>query len=111
MYKTVFPFGNADVKNETAATTKTVEVYDNVTAVDFGEMSGNMALSIDIHPDTKQGALLVVKAKSDGTARNITAGTGLTGPGITGTISKTKTATFILMGAAFVQIGGVVQLD
>lgn len=108
-YKTLFPFGNANVKTETAGATKTIEVFDNLTIVDFGELAADMALSVDAHAETKTGAILVLKAKSDSTARNITAGTGIVG-GVAGTISKTKTGTFIYDGTNFVQIA-LVQLD
>ena len=57
------------------------------------------------------GDEVVVVASSDGTARDLTFGTGITGPVLAGAINKTKVQSFIYNGTAFVASGAPVQID
>jgi len=88
-----------------------VDVERTSTVVDLGELAEAATLNLTIGADVPVGAVLVVKAKSDATARDITLGTGLTGPAISGVISKTKSMSFIYDGISFIAMSAAVQLD
>jgi len=99
-----YPFGPADVKAVTPGATMNVEVSNPETILNLGELAAAGTINLDIDPEMPAGATLTVKAKSDGTARDITLGTGITGTTIAGTISKTKVATFKFDGTAYLHV-------
>jgi len=86
-------------------------VERTTTVIDLGQLSADAELDLNVGADIPIGALLVVKAQSDATARTVTLGTGFSGPAIAGVISKTKTASFIFDGATFVAMAAAVQID
>jgi len=107
-----WPFGPADNIVATAGATLSVSVSNTNTLLSFdADLAANMALTIVPHEDLKEGALLTIRAKSDGTARSITFAAGAEGPGLPGTISKTKTCLLRYDGTKFVQVSAAVQLD
>lgn len=92
-----------------AATIAATIVATN-TEIDIAELTGAATLNLTLHSQLELGNILVVKAKSDTTARDITLGTGFLGTKIAGVISKTKVATFWFDGSAFVHLS-TNQLD
>ncbi len=107
-----FPFGVADSQSVTpAAGVAAATIANNLTIVDLGTLGAAATLNLTLNANLNTGAILVVKALSDGTARNVTFGTGITGPVLAGVISKTKTQTFIFDGSGFVGIAAAVQVD
>jgi len=106
-----FPFGPADVQNVTSAATVDLEVTNGgLTYVKFSQMGAAMAVNVTVPEDMPDGAQLHLELPSDGTARNVTPGTGFTSAVLTGTISKTKVATFVYIGGKFVNTG-LQQID
>lgn len=106
-----FPFGPADVQNVTSAASVALVVENGgLTYVKFSQMSAAMALTVTVPEGMPQGALLFLELPSDGTARNVTPGTGFTSAVLAGTISKTKVATFVYVGDKFVNTG-LQQID
>lgn len=74
-------------------------------------LTGDMTLNLDSAAEPVIGDELILVAASDGTARDVTFGTGITGPVLAGVISKTKVQSFVYNGTAFVAIGAPVQID
>jgi hypothetical protein len=101
----------ADVQAITAGATKEIAVTRPVTVVDFGVLGAAMTVTADVDAAVAPGALLHVKAKSDGTARDITLSTGFTAPVLAGVISKTKVQSFMWTGATFLPMGAALQID
>ena len=100
-----FPFGEADVPAVTLASgTASIEVGNNMTVVDFGTLGENATLDVTAHKDLSTGAVIVVKAASDGTARSVTFGNGCQAVAMAGTINKTKTKMLVFDGLNFVGI-------
>lgn len=105
-----WPFGAADSQSPTFAATLTATISNRKTILDLGTMSAACALTITPVSDLAVGAELHIKAKSDGTARDITL-TGALPATMSGTISKTKMQTFVYDGTSFKAVGAIVQLD
>lgn len=105
----VFP--TSEKQTVAASATIAVDVERVNTIIDLGTLAAAATLNVTVGASVPVGAILVVKAKSDATARDITLGTKLTGPAIAGVISKTKTASFIFDGTNFVAMGAAVQID
>ena len=89
--KILHPFGAADgpvtVTPETGVAAYTVKnslAYINISMV------AATTLNLTIEPGLPKGSRLVIRAGSDGTARALTPGTGMTGTAVSGTISKTN---------------------
>jgi hypothetical protein len=99
-----YPFGKADVRTVTTATTINVEVSDQSTTL---KLSANLtaATTINVTPvGVENGAHLHIQIPCGGTAFNATFGsTFVTSPGVTGVINKTKLASFLYMDGKFVQ--------
>lgn len=104
----LFPFsGNADHQTPTpAAGAAAVTVYDNVTIVDVGTLDAALTLTVTADAEIRIGAVLVVKAASDGTGRNVTFAGDALGIAISGTANKTKTKLFVWDGTNFLGISG-----
>ena len=79
--------------------------------VNLGELGANVTLNLNINAQVSPGALLQVKAKSDGTARTVALGEGLEGISMPGTVDKTKVQSFVYDGTSFIPIAVAVQLD
>lgn len=99
----VFPFGPATVETLTYAATIATSVNNTMTIMTVA-LTGNATLNLTVDAETKPGSVLIVKASSDGTARNLTPGTGMTGTAVSGTINKTKTAMYVYDGSTFVHV-------
>lgn len=100
----MWPFGEADVQSLADAATMEANITNRFTILNIDEMAANGTLNLDINEGLPAGSILLVKAKSDGTARNLTPGTGMTGTAISGTISKTKYIQFVYDGSTFIHV-------
>jgi len=101
-----YPFGPMDVQSIDFAASIDLEIVNQKTLVEIGEMTGALTLtaaatSKELYP----GAELIIKLQSDTTARDVTLSTGFSGTTIAGVISKTKYATFVYDGTNFVHVG------
>ncbi len=105
------PFPTSEKQDITSAATVKLSINRTKTVVDFGELGANMACAAVIGDDVPVGALLLVKAASDSSARTITFGEGFTSPTMAGTNSKTKAMAFMYDGTSFVATAAAVQLD
>jgi hypothetical protein len=105
-----YPFGEADFQTLTYAATIEVPVANGLTYCTVA-LTGACTINLDIDEHLPAGAQLFIRASSDATARTITLGTGLEGPAMAGTISKTKVTQYVYDGSKFVACAAVVQLD
>lgn len=99
-----YPFGDADVQAVTTATTIALPVGDQMT---YAKLGSNLtgATTINVTPDSgvKDGAQLFVEIPCGGTAYDVTFGsTYVTSAGVTGTINKTKVASFVMANGKFI---------
>lgn len=105
-----YPFGAALFNTVASAATIALDVENSLqhTTIALEE-----AATINVTPAAglEPGAILVLKVSSDGTARDLTLGTGITGPALSGVINKTKVVSFIYDGSNFVQMAAAVQID
>jgi hypothetical protein len=102
----VYPFGDADSRTITTATTIAVDVTDQMTLL---KLSANLtaATTINITPSSgvRNGAQLFIEIAC-ATAYDVTFGSAyVTSAGVTGTTNKTKVASFVFYGGKFVQVG------
>lgn len=109
-----WPFGAATYSTVTLTskqTTYTATVTNQFASIDFGTLDTTLAMTIIPGSGLKAGAHLLVRSKSDGTARTITPNsTYFISAGTTGTISKSKQSSFIYNGTKWVLIGHI-QID
>jgi hypothetical protein len=75
------------------------------------DLTGAGTLDIGDEATPQVGDELILKVSSDGTARDLTLGTGITGPVLTGVINKTKVQTFVYDGSNFIATAAAVQID
>lgn len=101
-----YPFGKADVRTVTTATTINDTVSDQMT---YLKLSANLtaATTINITPSAvEDGALLYIEIPCGATPYDVTFGsTYVTSAGVTGTANKTKVASFVYASGKFVQAG------
>lgn len=74
-------------------------------------LTGAGTLNLGAAAKPQIGAELILKVSSDATARDLTLGTGITGPVLAGAINKTKVQAFVYDGSAFIATGAPVQID
>ena len=99
-----YPFGAIDSQSKDYAAIVAATIENQKTIIEIAEMTGNLTLNLTIAESLNTGAELLVKLPSDTTARAVTLGTGITGTAVAGTISKTKYASFVYDGTAFVHV-------
>jgi hypothetical protein len=99
-----YPFGEMDVQSKAFAASLDIDVDNQKTLVEVGELTGAITLVAKPNPELRPGAELIIKLKSDATARAATLSTGFAGTTISGTISKTKYAYFVFDGTNFVHL-------
>ncbi len=99
----IFPFGPASVETLTYAATIASTVNNSMTILTVA-LTGAATLNLTLDANLRVGSILIVRASSDGTARDLTPGTGMTGTVVAGVINKTKCATYVYNGTAFVHI-------
>lgn len=106
-----WPFGAANVQSPADAANIAVTVANNFTIVKLA-LAGNRTLDLTVDAQVDVGAILIVRSTSDGTARDLTLGTAIDGPLLTGTISKTKSQAFFLdTDRIFKPMGAFAQVD
>lgn len=88
-----------------------LSVTEKETYLKMPQMTGNVTINATIGSHITAGAIVQVEAKSDGTARSVTFGTGFTSPAMSGTISKTKVARFVYDGSTFKPVAAPFQID
>lgn len=105
------PFGDADVAVLPASGAAEVQVGNDLTIIDGESTQATAArtLNLDIAPDLKAGARIVVKHKASATAA-LTPGTGMKGTALTGTATKLYVAEYIYDGTQFVQLAPALEL-
>jgi len=99
-----YPFGKADVRTVTTATTINTTVSDSLT---YLKLSANLtaATVINITPSgVLDGAELLIEIPCGASAFNVTYGsTFVTSAGTTGVINKTKLVAFVYVNGKYVQ--------
>jgi hypothetical protein len=105
----VFP--TQEAQTPTAGATIAVDINRHTTCIDLGELAAAATLNATIGADVERGAIVQVKALSDGTARTVTFGTGFNSPTMAGTISTKKVMTFMYDGTAFLPMGVAVAIS
>jgi hypothetical protein len=108
-----FPFGVADIQNPVHAATLAITITDpGLTILNVAVQNTGTAVTLNLTNVAQpiDGAILIVKFPAGTTGRNLTLGTGLTGPGITGAAAKTHTAMFVFMTDSYYQIS-TIQLN
>jgi len=111
-----YPFGAASFPTVTVTskvTAQAISVSNSLTYIDLGTIDTNKVLTVaaTANYSVKKGAMLFIKATSDGVARSLTPSTGFTGVVLTGTISKTKVMQFIYDGAHFIECATPIQIN
>ena len=105
-------FPVTDVQTPASAAELDVDVKQQVTCIHLSDaMSAAMTLNLNIDDQVTPGAIIHLKAGSDGTGRNITFGTGFTSPALAGVADKTKVQSFIYDGTSFLPLGASLQID
>lgn len=117
-----YPFGAASFPAVTViskVTAQAITVSNSLTYIDLGTIDTNKVLTVSAASVgaynsaylIQKGAMLFIKATSDGVARSLTPSTGFTGVVLTGTISKTKVMQFIYDGAHFIECATPIQIN
>lgn len=102
-----FPFGPADVQSVTSAGTLALTVENGgLTYIKLSELPAAItALTVTVPDDMPDGALLFIEIPCGASAYNVTPSTGFTSAALTGTINKTKVASFVFVDGKFVNTG------
>ena len=100
-----YPFAAADSQSVADAATIAVTITNSVTWLAIDQLAQDSTLNLTITDGIPVGSLLYVKAQSDATARALVPGTGMTGTSVSGTINKTKIASYFYDGTTFKHIG------
>ena len=101
----------SEVKVVAPVATMAATITKQQTIITIAAMGAAGTLNLTVDAAVKVGAILTVKAASDGTARDLTPGTKMVGPVVAGVISKTKSSSYIYDGTNFIAMGAAVQLD
>ena len=105
-----YKIGSSTVAALAFATTMELTVSESRTIVPIA-MTDDATINLASDAEPSIGDELIVVATSDSTARDLTFGTGITGPALTGVISKTKVQSFVYNGSAFIASAAPVQTD
>ena len=105
------PFGEAAIAVLPASGSASVTIQNDLTIIDGETTQATAArtVNLEIAPDLKAGARIVVKHKASATAA-LTPGTGMTGAELTGTATKLYVAEYIYDGTKFVQLAPALEL-
>lgn len=107
-----YPFGPADSQAPAYAATLAVTLTAQYTFLTTAAaLSGAMTINLTLDQGIRAGARLFCKFLSDGTARDVTFGTGFSAPVLAGVISKTKTIELVYDGTSFKPVALGVQID
>lgn len=102
--------GSAIVLPLTYAASIDVTLTESVTLATLS-LTGDATIDLDAESKCSPGDQVVFKLTADGTDRDVTFGTGFTGPVNTVTANKTDVVTFIYDGTGFIQTSAAVQID
>lgn len=102
MANPVFPWGN--MTKTTLASAATIAASVSGPTIFTVALAAAATLNLTIDSETKIGTPIYLRVSSDGTARDLTPGTGMTGTVVAGVINKTKVATYVYDGSAFVHV-------
>ena len=91
-----------------ATMTANVNESRNIITID---LTGAGALSLNPESKPQVGDEIILKVSSDGTARDLTFGTGFTAPTLAGVISKTKVLCLVYDGSNFIAKSAAIQID
>lgn len=105
-----YKIGSSTAETIAYAASMTVNPTESKTIVTIA-LTGAGTLALGENAKPQVGDEMIVKASSDGTARDLTFGTGFTAPVLAGVINKTKTQTLIYDGTAFIAKGAPVQIN
>lgn len=108
--KIIFPWGDADHLTPEFAASMNVGVSNNLSIIEPGTLTGNATLNIDISPEMHNGAMIIVKQKTNGT-ETLSFGTGIAAPDMVGAAGRTRTQLFVLVDGEFIAAGASVQID
>ena len=103
-------FGYSTALTIAYAAAMEAEVSDtrNIISID---LTGNGELSLAATSKPTLGDEIFLKVSSDGTARDLTFGSGFIAPTLAGVINKTKVLHLVYDGANFIAAGAAVQIN
>jgi hypothetical protein len=98
-----WPHGKADYQTATIATDSTVsvDITNRLTYVVLPTINNNITIHLDVISGLQKGAFLIFELPNGAAAKTVTFGDKLDAPVLTGTISKTKTVTFLWDGTNY----------
>lgn len=100
------PFGKPDYRTVDAPTAagQDLAINSNDTVIKLTGMTGATTINAVADDQLEAGARLVVHAVQGGTGRNVTLGTGFTGPNLTGVANDEDLVEFVYDGTNFVAL-------
>jgi hypothetical protein len=105
-----YKIGNSCAFALAYAATMALVVSESRTIVSI-DLTGAGTLDLDSKSTPSIGDELILKVSSDGTARDLTLGTGFTSPVLAGVISKTKVQHFVYDGSKFIPTAAAIQIN
>lgn len=106
------PFGDADLQILSAGGAQAITVNNHLTILKSVSVEAVMTINLTLNAGLRQGALLIVDLLQDsGAGDDVTFGTGMTGPVLTGVASDRDIVTFYFDGTAFIQISNLKAID
>lgn len=104
-----FPFGKADAPVITAAPVISLPINNSLTVATISQLGSAATVNAVVNPDTEVGARINIKTSADGTARQLTFGTGFQAVNYTVAANKTATLSFLFDGVSFVSTGAILN--
>lgn len=106
------PFGEATVVQLAASGSESIDIQNDLTLLDGAtvQATGARTVNLNIAPDLKVGARLVILHKTAAT-ETLTPGTGMKGKAITGVAGKTFATEYFYNGTDFIQLATALQID
>ena len=107
-----WPFGKAkEIVIAVFAATMTQAIADRMTVLSLPQLTSSATLNVTPGAEQLVGDLLMVKVPALTNGFNLTLGTGIDAPVITGVAGKTQQQLFMFTGLAFTAVGASVQID
>jgi len=105
------PFGAIATASISAdASDDAITINSNATIITTASLTSNATLDLTIASNVEAGAVLYIKAKTNGT-ETFTFGTGIDAPTVTGSAGKTWCQGFFYNGTTFLPMGAKIQID
>lgn len=105
-----YQINNSVVVAVAYAAVMSITVAESRTIIPIA-LTGAGTLNLSADSKAVPGDEIILKVSSDGTARDLTLGTGFTAPVIAGVISKTKVQHFVYDGSKFVPVAAAFQIN